>query len=129
MDWLRESIIANLLTEFIIVVGGVLFAYTIQKWWKERRYGGWHAYIFDEKGTQVLDRTLSAQLAERVIKDDHEKSLFLKSLASTYAEVNCDLPTEGDKRGVYSQDNQARRMELRIKPPDIVARASKSPHH
>lgn len=31
MDWLRESIIANLLPEFIVVVLGVLFANVVQR--------------------------------------------------------------------------------------------------
>ena len=50
MDTLFDSVAANLLTEFIVVVLGVLSAYTVQKWWKERRYGDWHAFIYGEDG-------------------------------------------------------------------------------
>jgi len=50
MDTLYDSVAANLLTEFIVIVAGLVFVRTIRYSWKEYRYGRWVLPLEDQDG-------------------------------------------------------------------------------
>ena len=83
MDTLFDSVAANLLTEFIVVVFGVLFANFVQRRIKQWRYGGWHLLLYpgeplpaeetkpkaDAGQRPLLERELSADTAQRILRE------------------------------------------------------------
>lgn len=142
MDTLFDSVAANLLTEFIVVVFGVLFANFVQRRIKQWRYGGWHLLLYpgeplpaeetkpkaDAGQRPLLERELSADTAQRILYDKSELDVYLKGRVSPFANVNCDLVTELDSGAspVIVKNDAARRITIYARSPKITLRSSDS---
>ncbi|MBX7250968.1 MAG: hypothetical protein K1X50_03220 [Candidatus Promineofilum sp.] len=142
MDALFDSVFANLLTEFIVVVAGVLFANFVQRRIKQQRYGGWQVILYsgeplpDEEITTedttkdsshpLLQRQLSADTAQRILYDQTELDIYLKGRISPFANVNCDLVTEleSGKSPVIARDVVNRRFVIYARSPKITLRST-----
>lgn len=129
MTFLQNALIfiwQALLQELIVVVAGVIIAHLILNWWKERRYGNWHALIrLDDK--TLLDRPLSANKAQALLSEPADLNVFLKGLVSPFANVQCDLVTQGKECGVYTEDHQNRQMIVDIIAPFVQAKSESKP--
>lgn len=144
MDALFDSVIANLMTEFIIVVFGVVVANQVQQRYKQWRYGGWWMRIYpgeplppEEPGKPVasemvnaieqpiFERELSAETAQRVLHDKTDFDIYVKGRISPFYDVNCDLVTELDsgKSMVISKDNAKRVITVYARAPKITSRS------
>ena len=143
MDALFDSVVANLLTEFIVVVFGVLFANFVQRRIKQWRYGGWRLMLYaseplpheatrpkDESTSPgprpLLERELSADTAQRILYDKSELDVYLKGRVSPFANVNCDLVTELDSGAsqVIVKDDVGRRITIYARSPKITLRSN-----
>lgn len=109
----------TLLAEFIVVVVGVITARFIMDKVTEIRYGRWVVDIVRQDGSLILTRKLTANKAQQLLPEESDLNPFLKGLVSPYAVVHCDLVTEGLEKGVVVKDDQARRIIIRIIPPEI----------
>lgn len=103
MDWIVGGILVNLLSEFVVVVAGVLFAQFIRSRLDERRFGGWHV-IIKEHAKTIDTRPVSPGKIKQIHDTPEELSVFLKGVASGYGWINCDLVTEGRALGVLVED-------------------------
>lgn len=114
MEWLKDLgqfILNSLLQEVIVVIASLLFVYFIYDKWVDWRYGRWHAVLI-QFGKQVLDRNISSGKARQILNEPSDLSVFLKGLASPYAQVHTDLIEHGEKLGMLKIDRQARRITL-----------------
>lgn len=118
MTSISASIVANLLSEFLIVVIGVLFANFIKTRIDDYRYGGWRVTVIDSKGAEHT-RAISPKKTQQILAIPEDKSVFLKGVASAYGRINCDLITEGVALGLLTEDRNARRfvIDMRKNPP------------
>lgn len=124
MTDLTNGILTNLLSEFIIVVLGVLFAQFILARWDEWRYGGWQVVVMDRNG-QEHRRAISPRKAKQLLDEPADLSVFLKGVVSAYGQVSVDLITEGRTLGLLQQDHTARRftVDLRRDPSSVAHHA------
>ncbi len=115
MGW---DIVTNLISEFIVVVLGVLFAQVVRKWWDQRRYGGWQVIL--KRGTKTTQtRNVSVAKAKQVHEMPEELSVYLKGIVSGQIWLNCDLVTEGKACGMLVEEPSKRqwRIDLDKNPP------------
>lgn len=144
MGTLFDSVAANLLTEFIVVVLGVLFANLIQRRIKQWRYGRWRLLIHpgpplqegEPKQVQsiptdkpILDRPLSADTAQKILYDRTEFDIYVKGRISPFADVRCDLVTELDSGNspIIQMDKANRRIIVFARSPKIDLRTPGDP--
>lgn len=126
MQEIPIGVFVNLLTEFLIVIFGVAFVNRWKAWRQEQRYGRWHVFLLDEDGKELLDRPISPRKAEEVLTDEADLNVYLKGLISPFGVVKCDLVTrlrEGVTE-VIAKDDEARRLTIRVVPPDILPTAN-----
>lgn len=123
MDGVPIGIVTNLLSEFIVVVLGVLFAQFIKNRWDERRYGHWKVIINEADG-QVHSRSISPKKAKQILEVPEDLSVFLKGVVSAYAQLRVDLITEGRKIGLLEEDRTNRRfvIDLTKNPQEAAGR-------
>ncbi len=117
MDQLPAGILTNLLSEFIIVVLGVLFAQFILNRWKERHYGRWQVVVVDRSGAEHI-RPISPRKAKQILDEPADLSVFLKGVISAYGQVTVDLITEGRSLGLLQEDRAARRFTVDLRKQD-----------
>ena len=103
MDWIFGGIFVNLLSEFVVVVAGVLFAQFIRSRLDKHRFGGWHV-IIRRNGEAIDTRPVSPGKIKQIHEIPEELSVFLKGVASGYDWINCDLVTEGRDLGMLVED-------------------------
>lgn len=108
----------NLLSEFVIVVFGVLVANFVKSRWNNWRYGNWTVTVIDDDGAEHV-REVSAKKAEQILDMPEEKSVYLKGIAGAYEWINCDLITEGVQIGMLTEDTANKRfvIDMRKNPP------------
>ncbi|MFZ2489386.1 MAG: hypothetical protein WAZ19_14835 [Anaerolineae bacterium] len=111
MSDIPTGILTNLLSEFIVVVLGVLFAQFILNRWEERRYGRWQVIVIDPSGAEHI-RPISPRKARQILDEPADLSVFLKGVASAYGQINVDLITEGRASGLLQEDRTARRFTV-----------------
>lgn len=145
MEGFFDSILANLVTEFIIVLFGVLVANQIQRYLKQLRYGRWKMRLLPVKPivdgesglslgeletsrAPVLERDLSADTAQRILNDKTEFDIFVKGRISPFYDVKCDLVTELDSghSDVITRDDVNRVITVYAHPDKL---APKSQNH
>ena len=80
-DELSWSVVANLFTEFLVTVFGLLVAQRIARWWVEQRFGGWRARIV-RGATPIVERRISAPKVKEILEEPAELSVFLKGLVA-----------------------------------------------
>ena len=97
-------LINTLFSEFIVVVAGVLFAIFVRNRYIRWRYGGWKVVI--KQDGEEHERPITPEKAKEILDSDEELSVYLKGIASSYAWLNCDLITEGRKRGMLVEDRK-----------------------
>ncbi len=124
MEQFFDSVLANLATEFVVVVVGVLIAHTLQKWWRERRYGGWRLVLRHDDGAVFLERALSAETAERLLHNEDDLDVYLKGRISPFANVDCDLIKELNDRPstVINRDDAAKLITIWMRPAKFTLR-------
>lgn len=85
-EWLKELGSAALI-DLPITFLGAFIAYAIGRlifdWRKEKKYGGWIVRALDEDGEEITRREISPALAERILNDKNELSVFIKGIGST----------------------------------------------
>lgn len=111
MDNILSGVFVNLLSEFVVVVAGVLFAQFIRNRLDKRRYGGWHV-IVKRQGDEIHVRPISSGKIKQIAEVPEELSVFLKGVASGYGWINCDLVTEGRELGMLVEDKTARKYTI-----------------
>ena len=118
MNDIPIGLLTNLVSEFVIVVFGVLFANSVKSRWDDRRYGRWKAVVIDESGKQH-ERPISPKKAKQILDVPEDKSVFLKGVAGVWGRINCDLITEGARTGMLQEDRANRRfvIDMRLNPP------------
>ncbi len=87
-----QFIAETLLGELIVVIVGVLFAYSIKRQYDHWRYGRWRVRILQE-GEEKINRAISPRKAEEILDEPADMSVFLKGVISPYAWINKFLPT------------------------------------
>ncbi len=112
------DISANLTSEFIVVVLGILFVQFVRNRWDQRRYGGWKV-VLKREGEITHSRDVSVAKTKQVHEMPEELSVFLKGVVSGHIWLNCDLVTEGKECGMLVEDTSARQwiIELDKNPP------------
>lgn len=146
MDSFFDSILANLATEFVIVLFGVLVANQIQRYIKQWRYGRWRMRLLPvappsgegmvqsatagANQTPILERELSPDTAQRILNDKTEFDIFVKGRISPFFDVNCDLVTEldSDNSSVITRDNVRRVITVYARPPMLTAKDQTKSH-
>lgn len=125
LNELSWSVIANLFTEFVVAVFGVLVAQRIARWWVERRFGGWHARIVCGE-TPVVTRRISAPKVKEILEEPAELSVFLKGLVSPYDMLHCDIIEQEEHPGLLTIDRAQKTftVDLAHNPP---GKAGQSP--
>ncbi len=124
MDTIWNGVFINLLSEFLLVVAGVLFAQFIRSRWENRRYGGWEVLV-KQHGKKIDVRPISPGKIKQIAEVPEELSVFLKGVASGYGWINCDLITDGRKNGMLVEDKTARKYIIDMdKNPAKVGRSS-----
>ena len=145
METLRDSVVANLVSEFLIVVFGVLVANFVQRRIKQSRYGRWHRVLYPaeplpdevqlpssevaEAGSRPLfRREISPDTAQRILHDQSELDIYLKGRLSPFANVNCDLISELESGNsmVITKNDKNRRITIYARSPKISLRNSSS---
>lgn len=114
MEWLKNAldfIFGALLTEFVVVVVGVLFAAFIQNRWEKWKYGNWRVIVCQNE-RDLVDRDISPGKAKEILHEPADLSVFLKGVASPYGWINCDLLEEGRELGLLVEDKQNRRFVI-----------------
>lgn len=112
------DIAANLISEFIVVVLGILFVQFVRSRWDQRRYGGWKVVL--KRGNDVEhSRDVSVAKAKQVHEMPEELSVFLKGVVSGHIWLSCDLVTEGKECGMLVEDTATREwiIDLDKNPP------------
>ena len=112
------SIAANLTSEFIVVVFGILFVQFVRNRWDQRRYGRWQVVL--KRGGEIThNRDVSVAKTKQVHEMPEELSVFLKGVVSGLIWLNCDLVTEGKECGMLVEDISARQwiIDLDKNPP------------
>lgn len=114
------DISANLISEFIVVVLGILFVQFVRNRWDRRRYGGWEV-VLKRGGVITQRRDVSAAKTKQVREMPEELSVFLKGVVSGHVWLNCDLVTEGKALGMLVEDATARQWIINLdrNPPAI----------
>lgn len=113
------DIAVNLLSDFIVTLVAVMFAKTIGAHIEERRWGGWRIKLIEVDGDVAIDRAISVSKAKTIFADDTDLAMFVKTIASTQAWLNCDPLSKGVELGLFTIDRSERRMviDLRCNPP------------
>jgi len=125
MDWVLSGMLINLLSEFVVVVAGVLSAQFIRRRLDDRRFGGWQV-IIKEHGADIDVRAVSSGKIKQIDEIPEELSVFLKGVASGYGWINCDLVTRGREIGMLVEDRAARTftVDMDRNPPKSTASGS-----
>jgi len=112
------TVLLNLISNFLIVVLGILFAQFVRRRWDERRYGRWHV-IIKEKDLIKVERAISVRKAKEILNEPADLSVFLKGIVSPYDSLNCDIIKEGESIGLLIRDNVNRQfiVDLDKNPP------------
>jgi len=112
------SIAANLTSEFIVVVLGILFVQFVRNRWDQRRYGRWQV-VLKQGGVITHRRNVSVAKTKQVHEMPEELSVFLKGVVSGHVWLNCDLVTEGKACGMLVEDASTRQwiIDLDKNPP------------
>ena len=120
------DIAINLISDFIVTLMAVLFAKTIGARIEERRWGGWRVKLIEVDGDVAIDRAISVTKAKQIFADETDLAMFIKTIASTQAWLNCDPLTKGVELGLFTIDRSARRMviDLRYNPPKAAINPS-----
>ena len=121
MDWLSNAldfILQSLLSEFVVVAAGVLFALFVRSWWDKWRYGGWRV-IIHQHGEQILDREISPAKVKQILDEPTDMAIFVKGVTSPYTWLNCDPLEEGTRLGLLKVNKATRRLviDLDKNPP------------
>jgi len=112
------DIVANLVSEFIVVVLGILFVQFVRNRWDQRRYGRWKVVL--KRGGEIThSRDVSIAKTKQVREIPEELSVFLKGVVSGHIWLNCDLVTEGKACGMLVEDVSERQwiVDLDKNPP------------
>ncbi len=109
IEALFSNVVVSLITEFIIVVLGVVVGHFVLGRLDEWRYGGWKVVV--RRGEEhILTRAISAQKAKEILAEPAELSVFLKGVVSPYERIRCDLIAEGQALGLLIQDREGKRF-------------------
>ncbi len=88
MEYLAK-LFANAAIDLPITFFGALIAYLAGRFVfdkiKEIKYGGWIVRILDDQGKEATRRIISPGLAERILNDPNEMSVFIKGVASPHS--------------------------------------------
>ena len=113
MDSVIGGVLTNLVSEFIVVVFGVLFAQFVKSKWDAWRYGQWQVIVEEVDGTRH-ERTISPRKAKEILEASEDLSVFLKGVVSPYGHINCDLVSEGRENGLLEEDHTNRRFVIHL---------------
>jgi len=113
LSTLWNAVFPNLVSEFIVVVAGVLFAQIVYSRWERYKYGKWRV-IIKRQGKSLLDRHISPRKAHEILEEPAELSVFLKGVISPYAWVTCDLVENGGTIGLLNVDSSNRRYIVNL---------------
>jgi len=122
LNELSWNVFANLFTEFLVAVFGLLVAQRIARWWVEQRFGGWQARIVRGE-TPVVERRVSAPKVKEILEEPAELSVFLKGLVSPYDTLHCDILEQQKHPGLLTIDRTAKTftVDLAHNPPQAAA--------
>lgn len=104
-----SNVVMSLITEFIIVVLGVVVGHFVLGRLDEWRYGGWKVVVRRGK-EHILTRAISAPKAKEILAEPAELSVFLKGVVSPYERIRCDLIAEGQALGLLIQDRKGKQF-------------------
>ncbi len=109
MNTIPVGILTNLLSEFVIVVLGVLVANFVKNRIDDYRYGQWKVIVKDLNG-ENHERPISPKKTKQILDVPEEKSVYLKGIAGTWGRINCDLIVDGPVLGMLVEDRGNRRF-------------------
>jgi len=112
------TVLLNLISNFLVVVLGILFTQFGLRRWDKRKYGRWHV-IIKKQGEIKVDRAIPVQKAKEILDEPADLSVFLKGVVSPYSHLNCDIIEEGESIGLLIRDNVNRQfiVDLDKNPP------------
>lgn len=121
LDQLQSNFILNLIYDlFKVFVGYIIARLTYEGAFKRWRYGGWTLLVTRE-GSELTRRELSPQLAENVLENDNDLSVYVKGVVSFYERLREDICSpESRASGLLRLDKKERRITLNLdkNPPD-----------
>jgi hypothetical protein len=88
---LQSSFTLNLIYDlFKVFVGYIIARLTYEGVFKQWRYGGWSLLVMGD-GQELARRELSPQLAENVLKNDNDLSVYVKGVVSFHEWLRMDI--------------------------------------
>ena len=121
VDELQSSFTLNLLyVLFKVFVGYIIARLTYEGIFKQWRYGGWSLLVMRD-GHELARRKLSPQLAESVLKNDNDLSVYVKGVVSFHEWLRMDICSPRARElGLLRLDKKAKTImvDLDKNPPD-----------
>jgi len=121
-----SNVVMNLISEFVMVILGVLVGHFILDRWERWRYGGWRVVV-KEGEEEILTREISARKAKEILTEPAELSVFLKGVVSPYARIRCDLIEEGRRIGLLVENKAEKRFVIDLDKNVACAQRSTQP--
>jgi len=124
-----SQFVQGFIYDFIKAVMGYIFGRILfERVLKRRRWSRWRIRLLRDS-EQLVDRQLSAQVAERVVGDPSELSVFVKGVVSPYAKLNMDIVAQDSfSMGLLRIDKRERTITVDLdKNPAPSSAAQRSP--
>lgn len=108
-----EWIISGLVQNFVWVIVAIAFVQFVQRAYDGVRYGRWKV-IVRENGKDRMMRNISPGKVKEILGESSEMSVYIKGVTSPYGWINCDILTEGKEIGLFTQDDENRRLIVNL---------------
>jgi hypothetical protein len=109
-----NSIIENVLGEFVFTILAVIAAQTLIKWWYDWRYGGWHLTVIKDDEKKIDQLPISSGKMKQVREIPEDMPVFLKGMCSHLKHINCFLMEDGVELGVLNEDYETRNIVINL---------------
>jgi hypothetical protein len=121
VDELQSSFTLNLIYDLIKIFMGYIFArLAYENVFKKWRYGGW-SLLVTRDGHELARRKLSPKLAENVLENDNDLSVYVKGVVSFHEWLRMDICSpQARELGLLRLDKKAKTItvDLDNNPPD-----------
>ena len=120
VEELQSSFTLNLIYDLSkVFVGYIIARLTYEGVFKQWRYGGW-SLLVTRDGCELARRQLSPQLAENVLKNDNDLSVYVKGVVSFHEWLRMDICSpQARELGLLRLDKKTKtiRVDLDQNPP------------
>lgn len=129
---LQSSFVLSLIYDlFKVFTGYIIARLTYEGVFKKWRYGGW-SLLVTRDGRELTRRKLSPQLAENVLKNDNDLSVYVKGVVSFHDWLRMDICSpQARESGLLRRDKKAKTItvDLDQNPPADPRRRDEGATH